>query len=317
MDSQDLSPQLLNFIVDRAQIGVFVLNARSEIQLWNQFMATNSGKSRSDVLGRNLFECFPELPEKWFSKKISSVFMLKNFAFISWQQRRHLFPFRHNRPVSSGLEFMCQDVTLMPIKNGQGAVEQVCVIVFDATDTAIYQALHQAAMQSLEAMSRVDGLTQLFNRSHWQSRLDEEFSRAKRYGHPLSLIMFDLDHFKSINDTQGHQGGDAVLIHVAAVAKAQVRDCDVLGRYGGEEFALIATNTDEAGTRVVAERIRAAVANSAAKFGSKMIPVSTSVGLASLTDAMTCSDQLVSDADLALYKAKETGRNRVVSAADL
>ena len=140
---QDFSPtpELLDFIVDRINVGVLILNENMEIQLWNKFMAANSGKNADDVLGKNLFDLFPELPQRWLSKKVSSVFMLKNFAFTSWEQRPYLFQFQHNRPVTGGMEHMCQDLTLMPVKNAAGEVESICIIVFDVTDTAIYQTM--------------------------------------------------------------------------------------------------------------------------------------------------------------------------------
>lgn len=311
---EDFAPsyELLAFIVDRANVGVFIVNADLDILLWNRFMASNSGKNAEDVVGKKLFDCFPDLPQRWFAKKVSSVFMLKNFAFTSWEQRPYLFPFKHNRPVTSGMEYMCQDLTLMPIKNSDGEVEKVCIVVFDATDTAIYRTMHQAAMKKLEMVSRIDGLTQLFNRSHWQSRLSEEFSRAARYQTPLSLIMFDLDHFKKVNDTYGHLGGDAVLCAVSRVVKSSLRENDIAGRYGGEEFGIILPNTPEAGAMVVAERIRAAIEASPIPFEDREIKATSSLGVTEYRQGVADCEELIAQADAALYKAKESGRNRVI-----
>ncbi|PJF38575.1 MAG: diguanylate cyclase, partial [Phototrophicales bacterium] len=96
----DFSPskELLEFIVDRINVGVFIVNENHEVQLWNKFMATNSGLNAGDVVGKNLFEVFPDLPQRWLARKLKSVFMLKNFSFISWEQRPYLFQFNHNRP---------------------------------------------------------------------------------------------------------------------------------------------------------------------------------------------------------------------------
>ena len=306
------SQELLEFIVDRINVGVFIVNQDLEIKLWNKFMASNSGVDANSVVGRNLFECFPDLPQRWFAKKVSSVFMLKNFAFTSWEQRPYLFPFRHNRPVTGGMDYMCQDLTLMPIKNDAGEVEKVCIILFDVTDAAIYRSMHQAAMKKLEMVSRVDGLTQLFNRSHWQSRLSEEFSRAGRYLAPLSLIMFDLDHFKSVNDTHGHLGGDAVLVQVSGLIKNALRDSDIAGRYGGEEFGIILPNTNADGARVVAERLRANIESSPVPFEKIQIPVTASLGIAEFHNTISDPEDLIAHADSALYEAKESGRNRVI-----
>lgn len=311
----DASKELLEFIVDRVNIGVFILNENHEVLLWNSFMASNSGRSAEQVVGQNLFQCFPDLPERWFARKVNSVFMLKNFAFTSWEQRSHLFPFRHNRPVTSGMEFMCQDITLMPIKNADGEVESVCIVLFDSTDTAIYRTMHQAAMQKLEQASRMDGLTQLFNRAHWQSRLVEEFGRARRYKHPMSLLLFDLDHFKSINDNYGHLAGDAVLVKVADLVQESLRESDVAGRYGGEEFGIILPDTDAEGSMVVAERLRKSVESSPVDFEKVTIPMSTSVGVVAFSADMKDAEAMIGKADEALYKAKESGRNKVVLAS--
>lgn len=306
------SQQLLEFIVDRINVGVFIVNEQLEIQFWNKFMATNSGVDAVDVIGKPLFDCFPDLPQRWFAKKVSSVFMLKNFAFTSWEQRPYLFPFRHHRPVTGGMEFMCQDLTLMPIKNDAGEVENVCIILFDVTDAAIYRSMHQAAMKKLEMVSRVDGLTQLFNRSHWQSRLAEEFSRAGRYSAPLALIMFDLDHFKSVNDTHGHLGGDAVLVQMASIIKGALRDSDIAGRYGGEEFCVVLPNTSAEGAKVVAERLRNAIQATPVVYENLQIPVTASLGIAEFSLKLKDVEELIANADAALYEAKESGRNRVV-----
>ncbi|HVK98866.1 MAG TPA: diguanylate cyclase [Dongiaceae bacterium] len=303
---------LLEFIVDRINVGVFIVDQNLEVKLWNKFMAANSGVNEQQVVGKKLFDCFPDLPQRWFAKKVSSVFMLKSFAFTSWEQRPYLFPFRHNRPVTGGMEFMCQDLTLMPIKGEDGEVEKVCIVLFDVTDTAIYRSMHQAAMKKLEMVSRVDGLTQLFNRSHWQSRLSEEFSRAGRYQAPLTLIMFDLDHFKSVNDTHGHLGGDAVLVQVAELIRSALRDSDIAGRYGGEEFGIILPSTPMDGAKVVAERLRASIESSPVPFEKIQIPVTASLGIAQFDAGIKDVEEFIAHADAALYDAKERGRNRVV-----
>ncbi len=310
----DFSPskELLEFIVDRINVGVFIVNENHEVQLWNKFMATNSGLNAGDVVGKNLFEVFPDLPQRWLARKLKSVFMLKNFSFISWEQRPYLFQFNHNRPITGGMEYMCQDLTLMPIKNDDGEVESVCIILFDSTDTAIYQTMHKAAMTKLEMVSRIDGLTQLFNRAHWQARLSEEFSRTARYESPLSLIMFDLDHFKSINDTYGHLGGDAVLVSVSNIVRQSVRENDIPGRYGGEEFGIILVNTSEEGALIVAERIRATIEATPVPFEGGEIPATASLGISVFNPTITDAEELISNADAALYHAKENGRNQVV-----
>lgn len=130
---------LLHFVVDRLEVGIFAIDADMRIVLWNRFMAMHSGKSAAEVLGHNLFECFPELPRTWLEKKIRNVFVLKNYAFTSWEQRPYLFRFHHNRPITGGVDAMQQSCTFLPVKNQRDEIEHVCVNVFDYTDTALFQ----------------------------------------------------------------------------------------------------------------------------------------------------------------------------------
>ena len=102
-DSNDPT-SLLNFIVDRTHVGIFVVNQKREILLWNQFMEIHSERKADTVVGQNLFEAFPELPQKWLDRKIENIFILKNFSFTSWEQRPYLFKFAHNRPVTGGVD---------------------------------------------------------------------------------------------------------------------------------------------------------------------------------------------------------------------
>ena len=130
---------LLEFIVERLEAGVFVVDRNYRVVLWNRFMAMHSQRSAEEVVGRILFECFPELPQKWLARKIESVFILKNYAFTSWEQSPFLFRFNHNRPITGGIDAMRQNCILLPQKDAAGEVEHVCVTLLDFTDTAMYQ----------------------------------------------------------------------------------------------------------------------------------------------------------------------------------
>src|ERR1043166_1090670 len=134
--------------LDRLNAGVFAVNPAFEVVHWNRFMASNSGISAEDVVGRRLFDAFPELPEAWLRWKLRSVFLLGTFAFSSWKQRPYVFKFPHNRPLTGGIDFMYQDLAFLPVPDGDRAVGSVCVLVTDATDAALSQlALHEAHRQ--------------------------------------------------------------------------------------------------------------------------------------------------------------------------
>ncbi len=236
--------------------------------------------------------------------------MLKNMAFISWEQRAFLFKFPHNRPVTGGVEFMHQDFTLLPIKSDAGEVTRVVVILYDSTDVCVYKKAHDHAMQRLKVMSQMDGLTQLYNRAHWEKRLSEEVARIHRYGGHMSLMMFDLDFFKKINDNFGHLGGDEVLKKVAQIVTSLLRENDIAGRYGGEEFGIVLPETDLEGALAVADRLRQQVEEAVVEYDGKEIRFTVSQGVAECVKGIDSHETLLSMADRALYQSKEGGRNR-------
>src|SRR5664279_332880 len=114
--SETVPTDLLGFIVERIEVGIFAVDRDYRVVLWNRFMATRSQRSAAEVIGRSLFESFPELPQKWLERKIDSVFVLKNYAFTSWEQRPFLFRFHHNRPITGGVDAMRQNCTFLPQK---------------------------------------------------------------------------------------------------------------------------------------------------------------------------------------------------------
>ena len=160
----------------------------------------------------------------------------------------------------------------------------------------------------LEQKSRMDGLTGLFNRRHFEERLKEEVSRHSRYGDVFSIFMLDLDNFKAYNDTYGHVAGDILLAQVGKIIKSSIRSVDQAFRYGGDEFVVILPQTAVDDGYVVAERVRAQIAEEMKK---KALTVTCSIGLAGYPGDGAVSDELVGAADNALYHAKQAGGDRV------
>jgi diguanylate cyclase (GGDEF)-like protein len=164
-----------------------------------------------------------------------------------------------------------------------------------------------------ESLSLSDPLTGLANRRQLGQDLTLEIERAARYHRPLSFLMIDIDRFKVVNDTFGHAVGDAVLVEVASVLHDQMRLGDTIYRYGGEEFGVLARETDLAGAQSVAERLRRVVEDRYASRAAGDVAVTISVGVAELSDGAEEPYRIVRAADEALYAAKRTGRNRVVA----
>jgi diguanylate cyclase len=164
--------------------------------------------------------------------------------------------------------------------------------------------------KQLEELNRIDPLTGLFNRSHWEELVLSELRRHQRLGRPAALLMMDIDSFKPINDEQGHPAGDEVIRGVAGIIGMCVRDIDVAGRYGGDEFGIVLPEADMGQACAVAERIRHSV--QAASLGADgRLRCTVSIGLALVGPEMKISRDWIATADQALYRAKTMGRNRV------
>jgi diguanylate cyclase (GGDEF)-like protein len=163
----------------------------------------------------------------------------------------------------------------------------------------------------LEKLATIDSMTGLYNRRHFLALAGAEWSRFQRYQRPLSILMIDIDHFKSVNDRYGHAVGDQAIISVATACQRGKRNSDVVGRLGGEEFAIFLPETDSAQAAVVAERIRESVAGHFLSVHNVQFKLTISVGIAAATASMPGTDALLRAADQALYQAKSEGRNRL------
>jgi two-component system cell cycle response regulator len=176
-------------------------------------------------------------------------------------------------------------------------------------------ALENARLHRIvERQALVDGLTGLANRRQCEETLDDELARVERFGGPLAVVVADLDWFKDINDRHGHPAGDSVLREFAVLLQETVRDLDLAGRWGGEEFVLVLPGTDLTGGAQLAERIRVALADRVVlAVDGTPIPVTASFGVAATPPAKTATE-LFAAADAAMYRAKRAGKNRVEAA---
>lgn len=166
--------------------------------------------------------------------------------------------------------------------------------------------------RELEKLSIQDELTTLYNRRHSLELFEKEFRRAKRSRHPLSIAILDLDHFKGVNDTYGHLVGDEVLNKIGILMKNTVRNTDICGRIGGEEFIIICPETNTGNMFEVAEKIRKRIFEQRFSSNDKLFSVSGSLGIAEASEMTTDIREILSQADKALYKAKNSGRNMAV-----
>lgn len=306
-------------ILQSIDVGVVVFDRQFSVLLWNSFMENRSGRVAQDARGQDFFKLFPEVDEPWFRQKVEGVTTMGMPSFTVWEQRPYLVRFKNYQPITGYEAVMYQNTTLLPLESVSGEIEYLCLIIYDVTDVASNRKQLQKANAQLAMMSRTDRLTSLYNRGYWEELLELELSRFQRYQGSASLVMLDIDHFKRINDTYGHLAGDEVIRQVARTIKRTVRDTDLAGRYGGEEFGVILLDTGAEQGVALAERIRLAMAEQTVHFEGVTINFTISLGVAELNLSVSSAQDWLKKADSALYDSKRDGRNRTTlfSAATL
>lgn len=246
--------------------------------------------------------------------------LLKDFQGISrkdltylnhtFEPGEHLEPMKLDTLVHYDLkEENCRArLYMMPEKGMTQFHDEVVHLILQGSAAALSK---QIKIESLKDAAVIDPLTGCYNRREFESQLRRHTSSAARYKNQLSVFMFDLDHFKSVNDTHGHLGGDQVLQEVALLVKENIRQGDILARYGGEEFIAILPETGKAKAMELADRLRVQIAELRIPFNQTNIRVTASFGVAEFTPN-TDITRLIEDADTMLYKAKLNGRNTVM-----
>ncbi len=320
MPAADFNMNELHWLMDMfntVDVGLVVLDRDYKVCIWNGFMENHSGLLPSAVKDRDLFDLFPSIDEKWFRSKSESVFILNNRSFPIWEQQPYIFRFKNYRPITGKADHMYQNATFIPLTTTTGEVSHICIIIYDVTDEAVNKKELEEANSKLELMSRTDALTQLTNRGFWEQKLRKEYMRIVRSGGCSTLLMFDIDHFKNVNDEHGHSGGDEALRHVADLLRKTLRETDLAGRYGGEEFAITLLDTDYDGAVIFAERLRELIENSSIYYKEQQIKLTVSIGFACFDEKFDRYEKWIEAADNALYHSKENGRNKVTAYSDL
>ncbi len=214
----------------------------------------------------------------------------------------------HGLKIASGEELQLI-ISSFPYMDSDGKVLGACVVMRDVTAESNLQGKYkEKAIQSV-----TDPLTTLFTRRYFEGFMDKELERCRNTGvsPSMGILMFDLDKFKTVNDTYGHQAGDYVLSETSKILKATARKSDILGRYGGEELICILLGTTPRGCCIAAEKFRQAIHNAKFIFDGKHIPVSTSVGVSMFLSGIETRETVLARADKCLYSAKHNGRNVV------
>jgi diguanylate cyclase len=294
-------------IFDMLDAGIVILDKELRVYKWNRWMATHSNIPSEKITGESLFVFYPDLNVPWFLRNCKSVFTFGNFAFLSYKLHSYCFPFKSYNSLGYDFEYMQQNCTVGPLRNDDSNIDYIYITVQDVTEVASYE-------QKLIEMNTRDGLTDIYNRRFFDTRLEEEFIRHKRYSRPMSIIMLDIDFFKNTNDTYGHQAGDFILMSLTKLVSGRLRKTDIFCRYGGEEFCCILPETTIDSATSLAEDLLHAVSSNTFLFNDTPIQITISLGVSVLSQNVDSAETLIKKTDDALYQAKKEGRNKVVVA---
>lgn len=323
----------LSSFIEASSEAYIELDARGLITDWNARATEILGWERDDVLGRSFFKNI--IPDRYRDPDDTGLVHFLDTKEVRFPGRR----IEISAARRDGTEFPAE---LMLWANTTHGGVRINALILDITGRMTEEQIADEANRKLQVwveelarrnseideltetteglrvQSLRDPLTNLFNRRYMEESLDREIVRAERGGTNLGVIMIDVDHFKEVNDTLGHEGGDAVLRRLASYLQASIRGGDIACRYGGEEFILILPDAPLDATRERAETLRIAVKDSQLTFRGRSLPAPTlSLGVAVFPKDGETRETLVRAADAALYSAKSSGRDRVVAVEEL
>jgi len=297
-------------MVHNIDVGIVIIDPEFNVKVWNGFMENHSGFLTAHMVDKKITDVFTSVPKDWLQHKIDSVCLLKNKAFTTWQQRPYLFKFKSYRPITTGAEFMYQNVTFLPLTDIKGNVTQICMIIYDVTDIALNRLALQEANEKLEKLSYTDHLTQLNNQTHWRENCALEFENTKQLS-TSTIIMIDIDYFKKINDAYGFRFGDDIIKGVANLIKKETPQSGFIGRVDGDRFAVLLSKATLNNAKAIAEEMKNKIEALAFNYQEETINVTASFGIAQVKESMADYQAWINTADLGLTKAKKNGRNQI------
>ena len=296
-----LSEERLAGIISLAQDAILTTDENLNITLFNPAAERLFGYKAEEIVGRPLWLLIPERSRADPAKAIMD-FAESPVPTRSMSDRNEVTGVTFN-----GREFPAE-VSIAKLQHPHGML--YTAVVRDISE-------RKRVESELRRMATTDPLTALWNRRRFLELAEGELSRLRRYGRPVSVLMLDIDHFKTINDTYGHAAGDEALCRLAELCRCELRETDHLGRLGGEEFAVTLPETGLDEAMDVAERLRQRIGEMDVPVGVSTIQMTVSIGVAACREDDATIDRALGRADRALYEAKNGGRNRVVAAAEV
>ncbi len=303
-----------NVIFDTVNNGIIILDENLTIKAWNNWLEIFTNIKENVVIEKNICELFSNINTKKLKRKVKAVLVTQNPSFISLDTNDYLIDIPVSNITNKIFSSMKQEVTILPYDIKK---KLVCIYIYDVTPLSEVNYKLQKANEELIDMSHRDPLTHIYNRRYFAEQSSKILAFAKRNNIPLTILILDIDKFKTINDTYGHFVGDEVIISVAHTLGKHIRQSDIVARFGGEEFVMLLQDCDLENGKLVAEKIREDIKQSQVETAStKLSNFTISIGVAQYHQQKD-NDNLEytsSRADEALYKSKENGRDQTTLA---
>lgn len=296
-------------IFDEIDAGLVVLDKNLKVCHWNQWMQFHSGIRADKIIGLSLFDFYPDLNNRVFLRNCKSVFTFGNSCFLSHQFHHYLFPFAPLSAYESRFSHMEQNCTIGPIRDENNSIEHVFIYVRDVTEIASYEAGYQKEGKKDKVIK--DELTGIYNMEYMEELLKEEIEKHKVSQKSLSLVMFELDFFETINDTYGWKCGDFILKSVASTIEKGIRNSDKLARYGAK-FCLLLPETPVKTAFTLADLLKNIITKTPYQYQEIPIKITISLGVAGLDRETGSLDTLLKKVNECLIEAKRTKGSKVV-----
>jgi two-component system, cell cycle response regulator len=283
-------------IIEHSEDGAVVIDKDHNIVFFNKGAERIFGYAQEEVVGEGLDILIPERFHLQHDMMIDEFGISTAVVKHTHERSRQIYGRRKD-----GSEFVC---SVAITKIGDKTGRHYAALVRDISE-------NKRTEEELLRLAATDPLTGAFNRREFTAIAERESTRAHRYHHPVSILMLDLDHFKRLNDTYGHAAGDKALQRFTTLCCNALRNVDIFGRWGGEEFVALLPETDAEGAAIIAERLRKVVAENVLMYNDQKVSFTVSIGIAQYKDGETAIDAPLGRADKAVYDAKKAGRNQI------
>lgn len=298
--------QLLSYIVDGVETGVILVDQHHNVCLWNKCMQNYTSIGSQQALGKDIDTLMQMKDDQWLISKIKTALVGK----LSTNDYGNIFDICRDTSLHHYQEVKAFHLTTSCTKQ-----QYTCLVITGISSLMESQLLLHEANEKLKTQAKLDLSTQLFNKDYWMQCLADEVHRCQHVATPSSLVIFDIDNFKEVNDRYGHLAGDETIIEVARSFHKTIRTNDIACRFGGDEFAVILPNTNAGQAELFAKRLRREITN--ATIEKQTGKVSISIGICVWSANMQNEREWFKGADDVLYISKRQGRNRITVSTDM